>query len=193
MGKTKKYWIPTGNWNIGTGYAHAHKLMQDFGLIEGSEDNFDVLVLPGGADIGVNPNRDAFEFAALDKAINNKKKVFGVCRGMQVILHASGVKILDHIPNEPNVIEHRTLTGDWTGQSGWHTTRLGLLVNSRHHQGARIVADHWEVVDETADGIVEAVKSGCQYGVQWHPEHPEMVGTHANKWLKAQLKINGII
>jgi gamma-glutamyl-gamma-aminobutyrate hydrolase PuuD len=189
----EKYWIPTGDWHISTGYAHAHRLMQSFGLIEGDETDYDVLVLPGGADIGVRPNRDEFEFKALEDARKNGKQVFGICRGMQVMLYVTGVPIIDHIPDEENVIEHRTLTGDWKGQSGWHRTKAGLLVNSRHHQGARGDVGHWEVLDESEDGIIEAVRTKCQFGVQWHPEHPEMIGTPALQWLEVQLKKNGII
>ena len=189
----KKYWIPTGDWHISTGYAHAHRLMQYFGLIEGDENNYDVLVLPGGADIGVRPNRDEFEFAAIENAQKNGKKIFGICRGMQVLLHLSGVPIINHIPDEETVIVHRTLTGDWKGQSGWHCTKAGLLVNSRHHQGARGDVGRWEVLDKTEDGIIEAVCTTNQFGVQWHPEHPEMIGTVALDWLRGQLKKNGII
>jgi gamma-glutamyl-gamma-aminobutyrate hydrolase PuuD len=189
----KKYWIPTGDWHISTGYAHAHRLMQEFGLTEGCQEDYDVLVLPGGADIGARPNRDEFEFAALEKACKDGKKIFGICRGMQVMLHVTGVNIIDHIPDETTTIEHRTLTGDWKGQSGWHSTKQGLLVNSRHHQGARGNLGIWEIIDETEDGIVEAVKCECQYGVQWHPEHPEMIGTPALDWLRDQLKKNDII
>ncbi len=189
----KKYWIPTGDWHISTGYAHAHRLMQSFGLIEGCEADYDVLVLPGGADIGVRPNRDEFEFAALENARANGKKVFGICRGMQVMFYVLGYRIIDHIPDETTLVEHRTLTGDWKGQSGWHRTKLGLLVNSRHHQGISGDCGDWTIMDEAEDGIFEAAYRKNQYGVQWHPEHPEMIGTPALEWLEAELKKYEII
>lgn len=189
----KTYWIPTGDWFIGTGYEYAHRLMKSFGLAKGTENNYDVLVLAGGADIGDNIKRDEFEFTALKTAHKEKKQVFGICRGMQVMLYASGATLIKHIPDEPNVLEHRTLTSEWKGQSGWHRTKVGLLVNSRHHQGARGNIENWQIIDEAEDGIIEAVQAKGQYGVQWHPEHPEMLNTPALEWLKRELKKYGII
>jgi putative glutamine amidotransferase len=189
----KRYWMPTGDWPIGTGYKHAHSLMSLFGLSEGTSESYDLLLLPGGADIGQRPQRDSMELTALEEALSEGKNIFGICRGMQLMLYASGVRIIDHIPDVTTAIEHRTLTGNWTGQSGWHRTSKGLLVNSRHHQGAIENLGHWEVVDTAEDGIVEAVRSSKQYGVQWHPEHPEMRETPALRWLESELKKHDII
>jgi putative glutamine amidotransferase len=189
----KKYWIPTGPWPIGTGYEHAHRLLVLFGMSEGNQEDYDVLVLPGGADIGARPERDKIEFAALETAQKCGKKIFGICRGMQVMLYVTGVEIIDHLPDYGGLLEHTTLTGHWTGQSGWHSTEQGLLVNSRHHQGAIKNLGHWEVVDRSIDGVVEAVKCKNQFGVQWHPEHPEMRDTPALEWLRGQLSENNII
>lgn len=189
----KSYWIPTGNWFIGTGYNHAHHLMQSFGMCEAeSLESADLLVLPGGADIGVRPLRDREEGTALAYAKTQNIPVFGICRGLQFMMWSSGVTLIEHLPDQTTIIEHRTLTGDWTGQSGWHTTELGMLVNSRHHQGAAI-APCWNIIDRCSDGIIEAASLGNCFGVQWHPEHPEMLNMPANRWLKAELKMRDMI
>ena len=184
----KRNWIPTGNWFIGTGYDQAHCLMKTLGYEEAAtQKEADILMLPGGADLGERPNRDEFEYACIDYARSNGQQIFGVCRGMQILLASTGVELIDHIPNVPMLLEHRTLTGNWKGQSGWHTTDLGLLVNTRHHQGA-IEAEGWEIVDRCPDGIIEAIYRENEFGVQWHPEHPEMYNTFANQWLAEELK-----
>jgi putative glutamine amidotransferase len=189
----KKYWIPEGDWPIGTGYEHAHRLLQNWGLAPGTQEDYDLLVLPGGADIGKRPQRDEVELRALEHANGNGKKIFGICRGMQLMLYSEGMPIIDHIPDVSVLIEHRTLTGDWTGQSGWHKTALGLLVNSRHHQGFSGWPADWEILDYTEDGIVETIYRKNRYGVQWHPEHPEMINTYALEWLKQDLKKRDMI
>lgn len=184
----KRYWIPTGDWFIGTGYKYAHLLMKTLGYEEAAtQQDADVLMLPGGADVGTHPDRDLFEYSCIDYARSNGQQIFGVCRGMQIILATTGVELIDHIPDVTTLMEHRTLTGNWKGQSGWHTTGLGLLVNTRHHQGA-IHAEGWEIIDRCPDGIIEAVYRENEFGVQWHPEHPEMCNTFANQWLATELK-----
>jgi gamma-glutamyl-gamma-aminobutyrate hydrolase PuuD len=44
------------------------------------------------------------------------------------------------------------------------------------------IPQSWELLDSTTDGIVEAVKRNNEFGVQWHPELPEMDGTAAQDW-----------
>jgi len=187
----KKYWIPVGDWHIGTGYDQARHFMQTLGYGEAStQAEADILMLLGGADLGKKPNRDAFEYACIEYARDNGQQIFGVCRGMQILLASTGVELISHIPDVPLLLEHRTLTGNWKGQSGWHTTDLGLLVNTRHHQGA-LKADGWEILDRYSDGIIETVYRKNEFGVQWHPEHPEMYNTFANQWLAEELKKRG--
>lgn len=188
----KTYYIPTGDWPISTGYAYAHTLLRHFGLHSSSESDADLLVLLGGADIGKNVIRDETELLCVRQAKECGKSIFGICRGMQFLLHTSGVSLIEHIPDCVDTIEHATLTAHWTGQSSWHTTSLGLLVNSRHHQGA-IDAPGWEILDTCSDGIIEAVSREAEFGVQWHPEHPEMKSTLAIDWLSAELKKRNMI
>lgn len=189
----KKYYMPIGNWPISTGYEHIHKLLQSFGAIKSDDlESADVLVLPGGTDIGANQLRDDVEMDCVKKARESGKKIFGICRGMQFLLHSSGIPLIEHIPDFTTAIEHRTLTAHWTGESSWHTTTLGLLVNSRHHQGAAH-APTWDVIDKCEDGIIEAISKENEFGVQWHPEHPEMSGTPALAWLKQELKKRDMI
>ena len=98
--------------------------------------------------------------------------------------------LLEHIPDYTEEILHTTITGDWKGESSWHTTELGLFVNSRHHQGVLAGDVHaYEVIDMTSDEIAEAIenKETKEFAVQWHPEHPEMSDTPALKWFICKL------
>ena len=99
--------------------------------------------------------------------------------------------LMQHIPDYTKDIIHTTINGDWRGSSTWHTTKLGLFVNSRHHQG--ILANnmvYYKVIDNTQDGIVEAIenKKTKEFAVQWHPEHSEMIGTPALEWFICKLQ-----
>ena len=183
-----KYFIPTGTWPLRI--APYHNLMSKCGFLEGSRETADILLLPGGSDIGNRPERDEAEFLVYREWINSGKPVLGICRGLQVMLYAHNAPMIPHIPDTNTHFMHTTMTGDWRGQSSWHKTRLGLLTNSRHHQGftAEDIPLSWTVVDHTDDMIVESTESGNQFGVQWHPEHPEMDKTHAQEWWIEKVK-----
>jgi len=175
-----KYYIPLGEWPL---LVHPYReLMHMIGLTEGSQESADVLVLPGGADIGMRAERDSVEFHLYDEWTTAKKPVIGICRGMQLMLYLHDGDLLPHIPDKVEDLMHTTITGDWRGQSAYHTTELGLLTNTRHHQGYTRVPDGWTVLDRTSDGIIEAVVHGNQFAVQWHPEHEDMRGTPAQNW-----------
>ena len=152
----------------------------------------DFLLLPGGADIGMRDGRDEYEIYLYKKFQELGKPIIGICRGLQlmVYLNESGNAFIDHIPDYTKEIIHTTISGDWKGQSSWHTTQNGLLVNSRHHQGVKEKeVTQYEVIDVTTDGIVEAIenKETKEFAVQWHPEHPEMNGTPAQEWFICKL------
>lgn len=174
------YYIPTGNWPLKI--QPYHDLLQKAGFVESTAEEAHILVLPGGADIGMRPERDRVEFALYTRWTMEKQPVLGICRGMQLMLHLHDGDLIEHIPDCTTERLHTTISGDWRGQSAWHTTNLGLLTNSRHHQGFKSAPLSWKVLDCTNEGIIEAVCHNNQFGVQWHPEHEEMNGTNAQDW-----------
>lgn len=174
-----KYFMPSGEWPLRT--QPYHDLMKKAGFIEGDE-NSEILLLPGGADLGMRPIRDAEEFALWEKWVSEDKPIIGICRGMQVMMHLTGNELIEHLPNVTEEVLHTTINGLWTGQSSFHNTECGLLINSRHHQGYLNANKYWNVIDKTTDGVIEAVINNKQFGVQWHPEHEEMNGTAAQDW-----------
>ncbi len=176
------YYIPTGSWPLRV--EPYHQLMAEAGLVPAGWDDAHILLLPGGADIGNRPERDMLEFSLYQEWSQQQKPVWGICRGMQIMLYAWDVPLLEHIPAHTSQLMHTTQSGCWKGDSSWHNTIKGLHTNSRHHQGffESQVPLVWAVIDKTSDGIVEAVGMRNQFGVQWHPEHEEMIGSSAREW-----------
>ena len=154
----------------------------------------DALVVAGGADVAPGaygepvhprtgaprPDRDAWELALLDAALERGLPVLGVCRGMQVMAVHAGGALEQHLPD---VVEH---DGHDPGGDGYGdvevriepTSRLGLLVgptatvSCHHHQAVRSHPGY-AAVAWAHDGTLEALErpgGAFAVGVQWHPE-----------------------
>lgn len=156
------------------------------------QEDFDGLLLPGGGDI--DPSRygqenqgsvmikkelDKLQLDVLDCFVKNKKPVFGICRGHQLINVYFGGTLIQHLPTslrhsrkpeEPDKV-HRGIAeeGSWLariyGREFFH--------NSSHHQAVDRAGEGL-VIDSYCpeDGIVEALHHDTLpvYSVQWHPE-----------------------
>ena len=158
----------------------------------------DVLLLAGGCDIDpvhygqspspylgtIEPARDAFEFRLLAEAVRQRRPVFGICRGIQVINVYFGGTLYQDLPTElsPASSLHQRPDLEWEVVHPIHITpdsRLHQLlgvteagVNSTHHQAIRQVAPGFVVTATADDGVVEAIESTSLpiWGVQFHPE-----------------------
>jgi len=172
----------------------------------------DALVLSGGVDIapefysGDNayahvPNvweraRDLFELEALERALERRIPVFGVCRGLQLINVALGGSLVQDLGEDGDAVHEGTAAADkqhavrvergsllasivgalgaGAASSGGSGT-LGL-VNSAHHQAIARLAGELRVNCRAEDGTIEGVEWAEPEGrsfllaVQWHPE-----------------------
>ena len=148
------------------------------------------LLLSGGPDISAEflrqedidrsliedaePDRDAWEFAALEEALAAGKPIFAICKGLQVLNVGLGGSLHLDVPG------HRDPEMK-TGNLQPLRSAMGVecrfpFVNSSHHQaldrlGAGLEVEAWSA----RDGIVEQVRhrgSGGAFilGVQYHPE-----------------------
>ena len=165
-------------------------------------ERLDGLVLAGGADLdpasygadphpetaGTVPERDRFEIALLQGALERDLPVLAICRGMQVMNVALGGSLHQHLPESHGHHEHRRVTGSFDGAD--HDVRLepGSLAaraagetvhrtKSHHHQGVDRVGDGlhvsgWSELDELPEAI-EVPGRRFALGVQWHPEADE--------------------
>jgi putative glutamine amidotransferase len=167
-------------------------------------DGFDGLLLVGGGDVGparyggtpgghlygVEPDRDELEIALLQTADHLAVPTLCICRGMQVMNVAFGGTLRQHLPDEPDLLEHGVpLEGtetihDVTPGSGSRlsaVTKSGSLAcSSHHHQGIDRLGDGLAVTGRSPDDLAEAIerivpdqqdpRATWMLGVQWHPE-----------------------
>ena len=164
-------------------------------------DLCDGLLFPGGEDIdpgyyGENPHKnlgeirpevDKFLFHSLLYALEQRKPALGICKGMQMMVVATGGSLYQDIYSQR---EEETFLHCQSGRRtyGVHQVQIDkdsrlfqiletgqIATNSMHHQSVRTLGKGFRLSAHTEDGIVEAVESldGRLIGVQWHPE--EMV------------------
>jgi len=133
----------------------------------------DLIVFSGGNSISVldttandiSPKRDSFEKALFKEAIERKLKIFGVCRGMQMInleMGGSLSKIKDHIAVKHSLI---ILTNKYTFTD---------IVNSYHGWGItkNNLSKELLALAEDKNGNIEAFENIDKniLAIMWHPE-----------------------
>ena len=162
-------------------------------------DRVDGLLLTGGGDVEpvlygeeklpccgeCTPERDALEFPLCRLALNLRKPVLAICRGIQLLNCVLGGALYQDLEtqfsaalchpcfdapsmnpsHEVNVLPN-TLLSSVVGAGP-------LGVNSRHHQGIKTLGPGVVVAARSPDGLAEAIEVP-EYpfvlGVQWHPE-----------------------
>lgn len=152
-------------------------------IIQGSDDveNFDLVIFTGGADI--NPAlygqenlyssysevRDGIEVPILKKALELNKKIFGVCRGHQLINAVLGGLLIQDIYNQLGFSHGGSHKINWTGEPSDIYPFFENGVNSIHHQGVIEVGEGLTPTSEYG-GVIESTEGDKILSVQWHPE-----------------------
>ena len=169
---------------------------------------FDGLLVSGGADVDperygetkVNdtvtprPERDALDFALVERAASLGAPVFGICRGLQVLNVALGGTLWQVLPSQrERGVAHAFSTRDGHDPAHLaHVVRVrrgvpsglplaaqiaaldGEPVNSRHHQAVKDLAPGLVPLAASPDDLLEAfarVEGPFLAAVQWHPEN----------------------
>jgi putative glutamine amidotransferase len=116
-------------------------------------------------------------------ALSTNIPVLGICRGLQVLVVATGGSLIAHLPDEVGeVVIHRAHQSSAIEHSvkiaaNSHLAKIvgatELNVFSWHHQAASIVPQEWNVTARAADGVIEALEHKHHpwaIALQWHPE-----------------------
>jgi putative glutamine amidotransferase len=180
----------------------------------------DGLILAGGSDmdpatygaerhpmtIGTNPERDAFEIALAQRAIERDLPFLGICRGMQVLNVARGGSLLQHLPESHGHDDHRRNPGSFDGAD--HLVRLdagSLAARAAGEEVHTTLSHHHQAVDRVGDGLLVTGRSDLDalpeaielpdrrfvLGVQWHPEVDETSRLIASLVEEARARIEG--
>lgn len=157
-------------------------------------EGLDGLLLSGGDDVSAarygqsphpsaqepNPQRDECELLLARVSRSLDLPMLGICRGIQVMAVEAGGELIQHLPDEYDVVDHPSGGGAF----GSHPVQiepgsvlhelLGPRVDvpTYHHQAVHS-APGYEIVARADDGVVEAVVDPVarwRVGVQWHPE-----------------------
>lgn len=151
-------------------------------------EEIDGLLISGGPDISAEfhnvpittpeqildpePERDAWEFGALRRALERGIPLLCICKGMQVLNVALGGTLHLHIEGH-SLPEQKRQNSQLLRYSGAARHRFDH-VNSSHHQAVDRLAPGLEVEAwSAADDVIEQVrltKHPWALGVQYHPE-----------------------
>ncbi|MFS8902038.1 gamma-glutamyl-gamma-aminobutyrate hydrolase family protein [Synechococcus sp. H60.2] len=158
----------------------------------------DGLVLTGGGDLcpstygedpqhpqvrHVSAERDRFEMALAAAALAQGIPVLGICRGMQLLNVVSGGKLIPHVPDVYDELDHFNPADRKPVRhsvSLIRSTRLQEIVGvdaisvvSWHHQAVWGVPAGWRLAACSPDELIEAIEHETHpwaIAVQWHPE-----------------------
>ncbi|HQE34130.1 MAG TPA: gamma-glutamyl-gamma-aminobutyrate hydrolase family protein [Flavobacterium alvei] len=126
--------------------------------------------------------RDRFEMAVLAKALDKKKPILGICRGLQLInVYWGGSLHLDNGDAKNKI--HRRESEDKIHRIQVEKDSLFYSivqqefgnVNSAHHQSIDVLGLGLKAVAHSEDGVIEVIESANPdeqflLAVQWHPE-----------------------
>lgn len=205
IGITTSGQMLTGNFSLSKFYVEAVRIAGGVPiLIPAGEPNLaavfaqlDGLVFSGGGDIdprvyngeshptiyNIDPERDRSEISLAQMALATEIPILGICRGLEVLVVATGGSLIPHLPDKfGEIIAHRaeqTLATEHTVKINPDTRLAQILgtlevpVVSWHHQAAGSIPSQWRIAAKAPDGVIEALEHEDRpwtIALQWHPE-----------------------
>lgn len=171
-------------------------ICDDIDSIHAQLKSIDGLIVTGGIDI--NPlcyhedyrfeqgesstRRDKYEMKLIHMCSQMHIPMLGICRGHQMINVAFGGTLYqDNKIFSPFVSQHQQKERKDHPIHSIQVKKGSFLysifgdkynVNSFHHQSIHKLADEFDVIAKSEDGIIEAIQHNCLniWGVQFHPE-----------------------
>jgi putative glutamine amidotransferase len=161
-------------------------------MLTGSYSNLDPSYYLQGhilSDDQRDPQRDASNWLLIEKLLDAKLPILGICRGFQELnvyfggtLHHRVHEVVgmqDHREDKLQSLDsqydyaHTVALNDKGLLTEWFAPRREIRVNSIHMQGIEKLGQGLQIEAKAADGLVEAF-SLADYpfllAVQWHPE-----------------------
>jgi len=148
-----------------------------------TELSLDGIIFTGGNDLvgtgsssDITPERDRFEYLALDFCTTNLLPALGICRGLQLInIHHGGhlISVEDHVAH-PHSTELDTTFFRGCSESIITNSFHGFAIDeSSLSKGLKVIA-------RAKDGTIEALihERLPHMGVMWHPEREESLALH---------------
>jgi putative glutamine amidotransferase len=138
-----------------------------------------------GAELRIDPERDALDLAMLERAEREGWPVLAVCYGCQALNVFYGGRLIQnldragkpghYVPEPKDHLAHPVRKSGLGGGRWLDGCPDEFEVNSRHRQAIADVALPLDVILTAPDGVVEGVKlrrtGRFVLGVQWHPEN----------------------
>ena len=164
-------------------------------------ESCDGLLLTGGPDVfpgrynqafdtsrcgEIDFKRDTLEFALIERALEMKMPILGVCRGEQILNVAMGGSLIIDIPTDFDTSIIHRCEDSYNCEHDITVVNNSLLnkicqtgyyfSNSNHHQAVNKLADCFVASAFTPDSLIEAIEwkypkeKSFLIAVQWHPE-----------------------
>ena len=155
-------------------------------------DKIDAIVISGSRDIDptlygqkkiekINPldaTRTTSEILYIDSMKRRKKKILGICGGMQLINVCLGGTLLQDIESiVSEALNHKdganhSITIERKSLLNKIIKKEKIRVKSYHHQAVDRISSSLKPCAKSFDKIIEGIESadGNILGVQWHPE-----------------------
>lgn len=161
------------------------------GALEKAVQEADGICIPGGCDLNpalygeantqsrdINDALDSLEEQVLTFAVQYKKPVLGICRGLQLINVFFGGTLIQNVSDCP--VHERAGDQDKVHETDVpHASFLynlygkdEIAVNSAHHQAIKTLGKGLKPAQFCKDGLIEAVVHETLpiIALQWHPE-----------------------
>jgi putative glutamine amidotransferase len=164
-------------------------------------ENCDGLLLTGGPDVFpgrydqaydtsrcgvIDYKRDTLEFALIEKALEMKIPILGICRGEQILNIAMGGSLIVDIPADFDTSIIHRCKDSYNCRHDVQIVKNSLfnkickidygVSNSNHHQAVNMLTDCFLASAFTNDSLIEAIEWKKPEGksfliaIQWHPE-----------------------